>query len=735
MKRLIVAEKPSVARAIARAVGADREEDGFLEGERDVVTWCRGHLVELSPPDRYPEWAGRWNPDDLPMVPEEWLWEPSEEDGAARQLGIVTSLMGRGDVAELVNACDADREGEGIFRRVLSHAGCPKPALRFWSTALTPEAVERDLAAMRPLSDYDGLADAAEGRAKADWLVGLNATRAYASLYGAQLTAGRVQTAVLSLVVERTRAARSFEAVPFWLVEADLGGFAAESGRFGSREEAEAAAEKVRAAGTAAVEAAERREERPKAPPPYDLTALQRDAAKRCGLTADETLKALQSLYERGLVTYPRTESRRILESDAEDASRALAQIARPEVAGAAAEAFDMGRASVRAIIGDSEVSGHGAIVPTRMMDAQAFGRLEGRERRVALLVCCRLLSATMPPAARRRTKIVARAGGVELRASSCETLEASWEAVEDACAAMLGGESARGAGRGGAPIPEDVARGGALRLGGVEVKRGETSPPKPYTEDGLLEAMQHAGRLIGDADLRAAIDDDSSHSGGLGTPATRASIIEKIIGRGYAERKGRAIVSTPDGEALVDLVDEGLKSPELTARWERALSLVERGEMPLGDFMSRIECYTREVVAAAKESFDPARTVRRRAEEAGACPRCGSPVVRTGGVYQCSSNRSRREEDGSWTLTAGCGFKLFPTVAGKKLTGSQVEKLLSGETVRAKGLRSRKGSSFEAGLRLSPGGEVELVFGERRRKDGPAPSKQRIRSCQNDIK
>lgn len=155
MKRLIVAEKPSVARAIARAVGADREEDGFLEGERDVVTWCRGHLVELSPPDRYPEWAGRWNPDDLPMVPEEWLWEPSEEDGAARQLGIVTSLMGRGDVAELVNACDADREGEGIFRRVLSHAGCPKPALRFWSTALTPEAVERDLAAMRPLSDYD----------------------------------------------------------------------------------------------------------------------------------------------------------------------------------------------------------------------------------------------------------------------------------------------------------------------------------------------------------------------------------------------------------------------------------------------------------------------------------------------------------------------------------------------------------------------------------------------------
>ena len=407
MKRLIVAEKPSVARAIARAVGADREEDGFLEGERDVVTWCRGHLVELSPPDRYPEWAGRWNPDDLPMVPEEWLWEPSEEDGAARQLGIVTSLMGRGDVAELVNACDADREGEGIFRRVLSHAGCPKPALRFWSTALTPEAVERDLAAMRPLSDYDGLADAAEGRAKADWLVGLNATRAYASLYGAQLTAGRVQTAVLSLVVERTRAARSFEAVPFWLVEADLGGFAAESGRFGSREEAEAAAEKVRAAGTAAVEAAERREERPKAPPPYDLTALQRDAAKRCGLTADETLKALQSLYERGLVTYPRTESRRTRPNRAARGGRGRrrgirhGEGERPRdhrrLRGVRARGDspheDDGRAGVRAPGGPGEEGRPPRVLPAALGHHAPGGaapdqdRREGRGRRTARLV------------------------------------------------------------------------------------------------------------------------------------------------------------------------------------------------------------------------------------------------------------------------------------------------------------------------------------------------------------
>ena len=370
--RLVIAEKPSVARAIAGAVGAKSKGDGYIEGAGYVVTWCHGHLVDLAEPGDYEQWEGPWDLAKLPMIPERWLWRPAADEGAARQLRVIADLMARADVDEVVNACDADREGEGIFRRVYEHLGCSKPVLRLWSTSLVDEAIRKDLARMRPGSDYDGLGDAAEGRAKADWLVGMNGTRAYTLVYDARppLSVGRVQTPVLAMVAARTLEARGFKPKPFWRVIAHLDGFAVESERFDAREEADALLADVLAHPRATVVSVERKDAAAKPPLLYDLTSLQRDASTRAGLTADETLAALQSLYERKLATYPRTDSRYITADDADGAAALIPRIASPGIVGeAAAGAFDPSRADIARVVNDGKVSGHGAVLPTGELD------------------------------------------------------------------------------------------------------------------------------------------------------------------------------------------------------------------------------------------------------------------------------------------------------------------------------------------------------------------------------
>ena len=320
--KLIIAEKPSVGRAIAEAVGATRKVGKtHIEGGGYLVSWCHGHLVDLVTPDGYAEWSGRWDVSKLPMIPSAWKWGvlPASEE----QFEALCGLMSRPDVEGIVNACDADREGEGIFRRVYALAECEKPVCRLWSTSLTPEQIRRDLEAARPMSDYDGLAGAAEGRAKADWLVGMNASRAYSCLYSAKFSAGRVQTPTLALVVERTRLAAAFKSAPFWQVALDLGGFTVFGERCDSEDEAKAVADAARGS-SAKVTLCERKRERNRAPRLYDLTGLQRDASTRAGLTAEQTLSALQVLYEAKLATYPRTESQFIGEADRDDAERVL---------------------------------------------------------------------------------------------------------------------------------------------------------------------------------------------------------------------------------------------------------------------------------------------------------------------------------------------------------------------------------------------------------------------------
>lgn len=708
MTTLIIAEKPSVARGIAEAVGARTRKDGCIEGNGYVVSWCRGHLVEYDYPDAYEdEGWGAWDLDNLPMIPDVWRMSVGEDEQG--QYDALAGLMARPDVDTVVNACDADREGESIFRRVYGFAGCTKPVRRFWSTSLVPEQVMADLKAARPQSDYDGLADAAEGRAKADWLVGMNASRALSCTYrGSHLSAGRVQTPTLALIVARTRQIEGFRSSPFYQAVLGLAGFEAYGDRLDSADEARARAEAA-VGGLARVTSLERKVEHPKAPTLYDLTLLQRDASTVCGMTAADTLATLQGLYEKKLTTYPRTESRFVTEADIPDVEAALALASTPEVAGAAvAGAFVPSRADASRVANDDKVHGHGAILPTRLLDGRAMASLRDNERKVASLIVSRLLAAVMDPATRTKVRLACEVDGNVYRASGSSVQDASWLAVDEAMRATLG--SARRAREepdqdSEQPIPDDLSQGDEVEIASARVKDGKTCPPKPYTDDTLLSAMENAGRSIDDRELRDAINDDTMHSGGLGTPATRASTIEELVARGYACRKGKSILATERGCALVDVVCDSLKTPELTARWELELSRVERGETNLPAFLSGIEGYTAQVVADAKASFDPAKAalVCDRVS-VGACPACGAPVYKTksGKSYRCSASEWAGPEEG-YRLLSGDGFNLSATQCRKRITDAQAAKLVAGERVRICGLKKKDGSTFDAVCEVGP--------------------------------
>lgn len=729
--RLVIAEKPSVARAIAGAVGARSRENGYIEGKDYVVTWCHGHLVDLADPGSYEEWEGPWDLSKLPMLPRPWKWEASKESGAKEQLEVIRRLAARPDVDCVVNACDADREGEGIFRRVYEYLGCGKPVKRFWSTSLVDEAILADLGKMKSGAAYDGLGDAAEGRAKADWLVGLNGTRAYTKAYRSSqvLSVGRVQTPVLAMVVDRTRKVEGFTPEPFWRVVANLGAFSVGSERFDDQGGALAVAERTKRAGRATITAVERKDVRAKAPTLYDLTSLQRDASTRCGLTADSTLKALQSLYEKKLATYPRTDSKFITSEDADEAARLLPSIAVAGIVGEeASRAFDPSRADISRVVNDKKVSGHGAVLPTTLLDAKAMAGLKGAERSVMLLVCCRLLAAVMDAGTRTHTKVEADIDGTRFTASGSVVKDASWIAVDEACKCLLKsrtdeGEADADPDSDSEEIPTTVAEGDVLDVVEAKVREGKTSSPKHYTDATLLSAMENAGRDIEDADLKAAITDDSSHSGGLGTPATRADTIERIIGKGYAERKGRSIVATDKGKQLIDCVADSLKTPLLTAEWEAQLSAIEHGEADLGEFLDGIERYTGQVVKEAVDTADPA-AFQVAAKTIGTCPLCGAAVVasKSGKSWHCANQRWDKDEKGKFHQVGTCTLYIGK-VAGKQLTEKQATSLIAGKTVAAKGLRSRAGKTFDCGLTLDGSGEIKFVFenkpGRKARKKG----------------
>ena len=655
----VVAEKPSVARDIARVLGASQRGDGRLSGGGYVVTWAIGHLVRLAePPEIRPEWK-RWAAGDLPLLPSEWPLVVAER--TQDQFRAVKRVLRDPDVTEIVCATDAGREGELIFRYILAAAGCRKPVRRLWISSLTPEAIRRGFASLRPLSDFDPLADSAHARARADWLVGMNLSRAATLAHGELFSVGRVQTPTLALLVEREKAIRAFVPEEYLEVEAE---FAPDEGRRragtgrpdpggayrgtwfrGERPtpearrlpkdgaEAKAIVERVRS-GRAEVESVE--SETRRLPPPllYDLTELQRHANRLHGLSAKETLAVAQALYEeKKLLTYPRTDSRHLSSDVAAGLPAVVAAIAGPYSPLLAPGTGE--RPLGRRFVDDSKVTDHHAIVPTAVSAAGLV--LSRDERRVYDLVCRRLLMAWHDDHVFAVTSVVTRvssASAVDRFASSGTAVEqVGWKALDPPLSRPArprrGGDGRDDEGDPAPDLPPGLAAGQPKRVARVEAVAKKTRPPRRFTDATLLTAMERAGAALDDRELSEAMKER-----GLGTPATRAETIETLLRRGYAERQGKALAATDTGIRLVDLVPSPVKSAALTGEWEAQLARMRRKEVRLPEFMQRIEAFVRDLVGqtlasrTTAGSSSPGTTADSRNDRALVSPRDRNTVV-----------------------------------------------------------------------------------------------------------
>ena len=687
--RLVIAEKPSVAQSLAAVLGATSRKDGYLEGGGWLVSWCLGHLAGLADAATYnPDYA-KWRYDDLPILPESWRFTIAKDK--RDQFDVLRTLLRREDVTEVVNACDAGREGELIFRTVYCLAGCTKPIRRLWISSMEDSAIREGFANLRPGSDYDGLHQAALCRAKADWLVGINATRLFSVLYHRTLNIGRVMSPTLALIVQREAEIDAFKPVPFYTVVLELPGFSVSGERMADK----AAAQQLKTAcqgGTATVKKVERKEKSEKPPALYDLTTLQRDANRLLGYTAQQTLDYLQNLYEKKLCTYPRTDSR-YLTSDMAEGLPVLVNLV------ANAMPFRKGIAiscDAAAVINDKKVTDHHAIIPTRNIQGTDLTGLPVGERAVLELVALRLLCAVTPPHTYAETVVSVECAGAEFAAKGCTVRNPGWRALDAAYRAGLKNaepdkDNEDKALPDGGRLPE-LAEGQSLPVAGAAVKEGKTTPPKHFTEDTLLSAMETAGK-----------DDmpDNAERKGLGTPATRAGILEKLVSTGFLERKKSKkqvqLLPSHDAVSLITVLPEQLQSPLLTAEWEYRLSEIERGELAPEDFMAGISAMLKElvgtyqVIKGTEYLFTPPREV------VGKCPRCGGEVAEMQKGFFCQ-NKS-------------CNFAIWKNskwwaMKRKQPTKAIVTALLKDGRARVTGLYSEKsGKTYDATVVLDDDG------------------------------
>jgi DNA topoisomerase-3 len=640
--KVLLAEKPSVARELATFLGAGSRCDGYFEGRGYQVTWALGHLVTLKEPEDYDPALKAWSLSTLPIVPERFELKPVGDRGAGKQLSVVKRLFRAAD--EIICATDAGREGELIFRYILELSGCKgKPARRLWLSSLTETAIREAFSRLRPLSDYDKLYAAARCRSEADWLVGLNATRYYTVRHrpqGILWSVGRVQTPVLSMIVNRDDEIRTFRPEPFWelLTRYRATTFRFAGDRFPREEDARAVLERV-LGQPFTVKAVEKKPERAEPPQLYDLTELQRDMNRRYGMSADATLKAAQSLYEEKLLSYPRTDSRYLgsdMKEKVPEILRALHRMRSEDIGRLDLEAL---RLSGR-IVNDRKVTDHHAIIPTGKLPGDLLPLL----RKVFDAVVTRLIAALYPPCMKEVTTVSGLSNGVPFRARGVRVLDPGWTALYP--------RNRDDSKENEQELPEFKA--GESGPHEPSVRRGETTPPKPFTEGTLLGAMETAGRFVDDEELKEALKER-----GLGTPATRASIIETLLERGYIAREKKALVATDLGRYLVALVREGrLKSPELTGEWESKLWEIERGKLDPRQFIGEIARYTGDIIrAGGAAAVDPDRL--------GACPRCGRPVIEGKRGFGCSGWKE------------GCRFVLWPEYRGRTLEVAEVQELL----------------------------------------------------------
>ena len=695
--RLVIAEKPSVAQSLSAVIGANARKDGYLEGNGWRVSWCVGHLAGLADADSYDPKYAKWRYDDLPILPSDWKMSVGRDK--KKQFDILKKLLCAPDVTEVVNACDAGREGELIFRNVYELAGCKKPMKRLWISSMEDSAIREGFENLRPGADYDGLHQAALCRAKADWLVGINATRLFSVLYRRTLNIGRVMSPTLALIVQREAEIEAFQPEPFYTVALELPGFTA----VGARMKDKTAAKELQTAcrgGSAVVKQAQRKEKSEKPPALYDLTTLQRDANRLLGFTAQQTLDYLQNLYEKKLCTYPRTDSR-YLTSDMAEGLSVLVNLT------ANAMPFRKGigiTCNPEAVINDKKVTDHHAVIPTRNLRDADLSALPVGEKAVLELVAARLLCAVAEPHLYEETAATLVCAGQEFAAKGKTIQRPGWRRLD----------AAYHAGLKNAPEPEErpeektlpeLSEGQSLSVSNASVKEGKTSPPKHFTEDTLLSAMENAGK----EDMP-----DTAERKGLGTPATRAGILEKLASTGFLERKKSKktvqLMPSRDARSLITVLPEQLQSPLLTAEWEYRLGEIERGELSPEEFLSGIYAMLRElaatyqVVKGTEYLFSPPR------EAVGRCPRCGGEVTESQKGFFCQSETCRFAiwKDSKWW-----------SAKKKQPTKAIVAALLKDGRARLTGCYSEKtGKTYDADVLLEDTGEYvnfKLDFGQRK--------------------
>ena len=620
--RLVIAEKPSVAGSIAAALGVKEKKDGYIEGGGYLISWCVGHLVELADAAAYGEQYKKWSYESLPILPEEWQYAVAADKG--KQFKTLKELMHRADVSEVVNACDAGREGELIFRFVYTKAQCNKPMRRLWISSMEDTAIKAGFADLKDGRDYDALYASALCRAKADWIIGINATRLFSCLYHKTLNVGRVQTPTLKMLVDRGEAISHFKKEKYYHVRLALSGAEAVNERISDREKA--AALKAACEAEMAVCVSLTKEKKTAAPPKlFDLTSLQREANKIYGYTAKQTLDLAQTLYEKRLLTYPRTDSAFLTDDMGDTAAKTVTMLSGklPFMEGAAFTP------DVSRTLDSSKVSDHHAIIPTMELAKTDIAMLPESERNILTLAGARLIFAAAAPHTFEAVTAVFSCAGTEFTARGKTVLAGGWKDLERRYRATLKGK----------PDPEDMeeentlpelSEGQTFTNSTAKVTEHFTTPPKPHNEATLLSAMERAGNEDTDPDAERR---------GLGTPATRAAVIEKLVKSGFAERKGKQLIPTQNGAALVSVLPDMLTSPQLTAQWENNLTQIAKGAAEAGEFMQRIEAMARELVTE-NTAADKSKAVFTGGEEKpsiGKCPRCGCPVHEGKKNYYCS--------------------------------------------------------------------------------------------------
>ena len=718
--KLVIAEKPSVAQSIAKIIGATKRNDGYMEGNGYIVSWCFGHLIELAQPGDYDEKFGKWRKEDLPIFPDPFMYLVTPD--TKKQFTVLKGLMDREDVESLVEATDAGREGELIFRLVYDKAGCRKKFERLWISSMEDKAIEDGFRNLRPSAEYDDLYEAALCRERADWIVGINATRLFSTLYGQTLNVGRVMTPTLAMLVSRESEIDGFRAEPFYTVQIRAGGVSASGERESYRAEAEQLLENVKTSGRATVMKMEQQKKSEKAPLPYDLTTLQRDANKCYGFTAQQTLDYTQSLYEKKLVTYPRTDSR-YLTDEMDDSTSALACEIKEKFG-----YHGILQIHTDQIRNSNKVSDHHAIIPTENVYDTEYGELPSGEQKILGLISARLLASLGSPCETTVYDLELECAGHIFKTSENVITDPGWRDVQDwvlgANGRSAGDGKPDGDGReeadedGEADIagseagadrnsrlteiikadPDFFAPGRIIPVTDQSIKEGKTAPKKHFTENTLLGSMERAG---------ADETPDEAERKGLGTPATRAGIIEKLVHTGLIERKGdrktKNLIPTHKGIALITVMPEEIQSPVMTAEWEQKLLEIEKRTMEQKIFMSEIEEMVRDLVSTYEVVKDANVLMHPACEPTGRCPVCGSNVVEKQKGYFCSNRDCRFA---LWKEN-----RFFDSI-GKKMTKQMAESLIRDGKVILRKCTSRKtGKTFDTTLVMTTDEKGKTCF------------------------